>query len=83
MKEIKRFTIVKTARIIALLYFVIAVLVSIPTAIITIVSGGQLGVSVFLMPFAVTIMAYIMITIVCAVYNFLAGKIGGIEIEIE
>jgi membrane protein YdbS with pleckstrin-like domain len=82
MKQIKKFGIAKTARIIAIIYFIIALLIAVPMGVMTAVAGKFATFIVFI-PFLFAAVAYIQVAIICFVYNWLAAKVGGIEIEVE
>jgi len=82
MKQIKKFGITKTARIIAIMYFIIGLLIAVPTGIMTAVTG-KFDTFIVFIPFAFAAIAYIQVAILCSVYNWLASKVGGIEIGVE
>jgi hypothetical protein len=96
---IARFDPVRTANIIAALYAVIVLVVglvfAVPFALVALVAGqdagsgvatgGVIGVLVLLV-LAVVFYAgigWVMTALVCALYNALAGRIGGIRVEVQ
>jgi hypothetical protein len=96
---IARFDVVRTANIVAALYavivLVIGLLFAVPFALVALVAGqdagpgvatgGVVGVLVLLV-LAVVFYAgigWVMTALVCALYNALAGRIGGIRIEVQ
>ncbi len=91
MKRIKRFGILQTAKVAAVIYFLIAAIVMIPVTLISLTFGEEAfagtpfgGVAFFVfMPFAYAVFAFIFTALGCWVYNSIANWIGGIEIETE
>jgi len=91
MKRIKRFGVYQTAKVIAIIYFLIALVFMIPFGLISSILGGANfpgtpfggGLFFILMPFIYGIMGFIMTAIGCLVYNLIATWTGGIELEVE
>ena len=86
MKRIKKFGVAQTAKVVATIYGVMALIFVIPMMIF----GSFSGVTPFggsyvmlLMPLAYWVLTFIMTAIGCFVYNIIAEKTGGIEIEVE
>lgn len=89
MKRIKRIGVVQTAKVAAVIYFLIIAIVAIPFGLISIAFGGFYGIGhweaiLFLfIPFFYALVAFVFTVIGCWVYNLIAKRIGGIEVEIE
>lgn len=84
MKQIKKFGIVQTAKVAAILYLVFGAIFLVPMTLITLVASGEAA-SLFLILLlpVYAIGGFIVVAICCWIYNLVAGKFGGIEIEIE
>ena len=96
MVRIKRFNIVKTATVVALIYVVIVAIFLIPITLLVGVAGvsmnggpqvgaGVVGILIFSVVIALLYGAigWIVTAIGCAIYNVVAGWVGGIEVEVE
>lgn len=92
MKRIKRFGIVQTAKVAAIIYFCVTGIFMIPLGLISVIFGGFSGMSAWgpwegalllFLPFFYGIIAFVFTAIGCLVYNLIAQRIGGIEVEIE
>ncbi|HCS20917.1 MAG TPA: hypothetical protein DIW47_10235 [Bacteroidetes bacterium] len=91
MKRIKRFGVYQTAKVAAVIYFLIAAVFMLPFALImSTVSGDKFpgfpfGGALFfiLMPFLYGVLGFIMTAISCAIYNLVSRWTGGIEVEVE
>ena len=96
MHRIRRFGVVKTATVVAVMYVVIIAIVFVPIAILAIVfgasgsgggngTGAVVGVLVFGLVAALfyAVIGWIFTALACAVYNLAARWVGGIEVEIE
>lgn len=94
MVRIRRLGVVKTATTVAMIYVVIIAVFAIPVALLAAVAGGmstgtgRIGV-VEVLTFALIAMVlygllgWIFTAIACALYNFVAGLTGGIEVQVE
>ena len=97
MVRIRRFSVVKTATVVALMYTVIVAVVAIPFFLLFAVAGVSTnggptqavgnGFS-FLVLGVVAALVYGLIgwvatAILCLLYNFVAGLVGGIEVEVD
>jgi hypothetical protein len=100
---IRRFDVVRTATVAAVLYAVIAVVFALlfflPIAILTSLAGssggaremgalfgaGVVGVLVLAVVGALfyAVVGWVMTAIVCVLYNFVAGRVGGIRVEVQ
>ncbi|MCF6284994.1 MAG: hypothetical protein L3K26_07375 [Candidatus Hydrogenedentes bacterium] len=94
MAQIKRFGVLQTSKVVGVLYFLGAAVFCIPLGLITMVFGGFQGQQGFLggivggiglmfLPLLYGAVSFVMVAIGCAVYNLVAGFVGGIEIELE
>ena len=95
MHRIRRFGVVKTATVVAVMYVVIIAIVFVPIAILAIVFGGASGsanamggvvallVFGFVAALFYAVIGWIFTALACAVYNLAARWVGGIEVEIE
>ncbi len=90
MKTIKKFGVFQTAKVAAVIYFFLALIIIIPMFLImsmlpayeeTNVFPGN--VFLFVMPFLYGIMGFVFTAIGCVIYNFIAARMGGITIEVE
>lgn len=92
MFRIRRFSVIKTATVVAVMYMVIVAIFFIPFAILTVAfargdsaTGGIVGVLVFglLAALLYGVFGWIFTAIGCAVYNLAAGWVGGIEVQVD
>lgn len=94
MFRIRRFGVIRTSNVVAFFYIVIVAVIFVPIASIVAlavpanqsVGGlGAVGVLVFglLAAFVYGILGWIFTALACLLYNFAAGMIGGIEIQLE
>lgn len=92
-RRIKKFGVYQTAKMAALIYFFISLIFILPlSGMFTMFSSFTeeanffpfLGGAFFLiLPFIYGIMAFVTTAIGCLIYNTVAGRFGGIEVEIE
>lgn len=87
-KRIKRFSVIQTAKLLAALYFVGTAIFMIPFGLIMMAVGGQNsmpfgGLMVLILPVIYGIMGFVFVAVSCLLYNLVASKIGGVEVEIE
>lgn len=90
--RVKRFGVVRTAKVVAALYFAVTVVIGVPLGLVLLLTGLLLGqgesilsglAAMFIMPVLYGVFAFIGGIIICLVYNFVARYTGGIEIELE
>lgn len=93
MFRIRRFGVIRTANIVAAMYLVVIAVIFVP--ILALVSaigarsglggGGGVGVLIFGLVASVLYAAvgWVFTAIACALYNALAGVVGGIEFQLE
>lgn len=73
----------------ALIFALISLILSLPFALFMVFMGSAAGVPSgfgffpFLMPVFYAVMSYIMVGLGCLIYNFAAGILGGIQLEVE
>jgi hypothetical protein len=94
MVQIKRFGVLQTAKIAAVMYFLKSLIFIIPFGLLTLMMGiahgrqgiiGILfgGIFIFFMPIVYAVLGFVFVAIGCLFYNLVAKYVGGIEIEIE
>ena len=92
MYTIRRFSVMKTATVAAVMYVVIVAIFVIPFGILAVAfgrgdAGAGVGVSflVFGLFAAVLygVIGWVITAIACAVYNLAAGWVGGIEVQVD
>jgi len=90
MRRIKKFGVFQTAKVAAIIYFFISLVIILPFLFIASMLGmGDLsgmaigGVFYIILPFIYSIFAFIFTAIGCLVYNLVAGWTGGIEVELD
>ena len=89
MQRIKRFGVAQTAKIVAIIYFIMIAVLFLPFGLIAYALGLFRGIGPFegimflIAPILYGLVAFVATVIGCLVYNAIATRIGGIEIEIE
>lgn len=85
-QRVRRFGVLQTAKVIAVLYALIG-LVFVPIfLIVSMVSPDKSGLGMgfsLLMPILYGVLGFVFTAISCAIYNFVAGLVGGIELELD
>lgn len=95
MYRIRRFNVVKTATVVAVMYMVIIAVFVVPFLILFAFVGiagtsqqaqggvaALLGIAIFAILFY-GILGWVFTAIACVIYNAVAGWIGGIEVQVE
>ena len=91
MYQIRRFGVVKTSTIVALMYVIVVAIFFVPAAFLLAAFGrgdtsgsvvGVLGVGL-LAAALYGILGWVFTAIACALYNLVAGWVGGIEVQVE
>jgi hypothetical protein len=86
MAQIRRFGVGQTAKVVGALYALMG-LVFVPIVLIaSMVSPNKPGIGAgfaLALPIIYGILGFIFTAIGCAIYNFVAGLVGGIEVELE
>ena len=92
MYTIRRFSVMKTATVVAVMYVVIVAIFIVPFGILAIASGGGdsgagAGVSVLVLGLIAAVVygvfGWVFTAIACAIYNLAAGWVGGIEVQVD
>lgn len=91
MKRVKKFGILQTAKVAAIMYFIMAAIIMLPFGLISSMVGHQAfpgmpftgGIFFVLMPFFYGAFSFVAVALGCLFYNLIAGWTGGIEIEVE
>jgi hypothetical protein len=96
MVRIRRFNVVKTATVVALMYIVIVAIFAIPFLLIFGIAGVSLnggpnvgaGLAGILIAGVFVVLVYgllgwVFTAIACVIYNLVAGWVGGIEVEVD
>jgi len=84
MKQITRFSIHQSSKVLAVLSFVIVALIAIPIALFNAfyTNDWASSATMFIMPFVALIFYYIFYAIFFALYNLVAKTFGGIEFDL-
>lgn len=92
MKRIKKFGVLQTAKVAALLYTIVSAIFIIPFGFIAVIFSsvdypfsalGGGGILIFFLPLLYGFIGFITVAIGCSIYNLISDKIGGIEVEVE
>lgn len=92
MFRIRRFGVIKTSNVVALIYMVVVAIFVVPFALIVAIAGtasqvegGAIGAIVLgvVAILAYGILGWIFTAIACLIYNLVAGWVGGIEVQVE
>lgn len=92
MARIKKFGVVQTSKVVAVIYFLLSAVILIPLGLLaSVFNGGEFsewefllsGFFIFFLPFIYGTFAFIGTAIACLIYNLISGWIGGIEVELE
>jgi len=94
MFRIRRFGVVKTATVVAIMYMVIVGVFVVPFALLALLvaptqGSGSAGTGVSILLFGLVaifgygLLGWVFTAIAAAIYNLAAGWVGGIEVEIE
>jgi hypothetical protein len=94
MYSVRRFGVIKTATVVAVMYMLIVAVFVVPFLLLALVfmpsqgpsaSGGFAGILIFglLAIFGYGALGWVFTAIAAAIYNLAAGWVGGIEVQIE
>lgn len=94
MYRIRRFGVMKTATVVAIMYMVVVAVFAVPFVMIALVAGssegsagmgGAGGVLILglVAIFGYGLLGWVFTAIAAAVYNLAAGWVGGIEVQVE
>lgn len=90
-RKVKRIGVFQTSLIAAIIYFFLALIIVVPMMLIMGFAGGFSdipgfafgGVLMIFMPILYAVIGFLMTALMCWMYNVIAKRIGGIEIEVE
>ncbi|MGH9648817.1 MAG: hypothetical protein ACRD4E_18600 [Bryobacteraceae bacterium] len=85
MRQVKSIGVLQTATVMGALYFVFGVIFGVLAALVSIFTG-HFGHAIFLLivpPIGYAIAGFVLTAIMSAVYNVVAKKIGGIEVDVS
>jgi hypothetical protein len=92
MKQVVRIGIGQTAKVLAILYFIMTAIFCVILAPFVLLSssaerpipfgGAMLGFVLIAAPFLYAIVAYLGAALVSSIYNFVARRFGGVEFEL-
>ncbi len=91
MFRIRRFGVVKTATVVAVIYMLIIAIIFVPIVALVLAFGRDLApggavaviVGGLVVAIAYAVFGWIFTAIACAIYNLAAGWVGGIEIQLD
>jgi hypothetical protein len=96
MKKIKKFGVLQTAKVIALLYLVGSAIFLVPLSLLAMVTkspelssalqrtlGSSSAAFIISLPLLYGIFGFVFASVACLLYNFIASKIGGVAIEFD
>lgn len=92
MVKIRKFGVMQTAKVLAMLYFIITAAIYVPVGLVAILLGlmqgagdrTELGVAIMLVtPVAAGVGSFVAVALSCVIYNRLSRYTGGIAIEFE
>lgn len=86
--RIRRFGVVQTANLAAIVYLVLFAIIFVPIGLIGALVGGVIGGNVsaiffVLVPIFYAVVGWLFVALGCLLYNLCAGWIGGIEFTLE
>ncbi len=85
MHEIRSFSVMQTAKVVGTIYLIVAALIGLFFALVTLVRGhpGRALLALIGIPILYGVIAFVFTAIFCLLYNEIARRIGGIEIELS
>jgi len=92
MFRIRRFGVMKTATVVAIMYMVVVAIFVVPFALLVAIAGtgdglqGGLGGALVLGVVAIFgygLLGWVFTALACLIYNLVAGWVGGIEVQVE
>ena len=84
MAQIRRIKVVQSSKTLALVYFVFGVIAAVIMALVSLAAGGGVAQAlsmVLLFSVVYAVAAFIGFTLFAMIYNFVAARWGGIEVE--
>jgi len=85
MRQVKSFGVFQTAKILGAMYFAFGLIFGVLAALFSIFTG-RFGHAIFMLiipPIGYGVAGFIFTVVMCAVYNAVAEKVGGIEVDIS
>jgi hypothetical protein len=84
MQEIRSISVVQTAKVGGAIYLIVAAVIGICFALVTLVRGhpGRAFLALVGIPIFYAVVAFVFTAVFCLLYNEIARRIGGIEIEL-
>ncbi len=85
MKRIKRIGVIQTAKVVAILYLVSSAIFTIPLGLVAMFTGQKNtsgGIFILFFPLIYFFIGFVITAIGCSIYNIIAQKFGGIELEL-
>lgn len=88
IQQLSRFTVGQTAKVLGLLYGLMGLIVVPFFLIATMLSSDDAGPGfgvgfVLVLPILYGLLGFVFTAIGCALYNWVAGKVGGIEVSLD
>lgn len=85
MQQIKSFGVLQTAKVLGVLYLLGSAVVIIPVSLIKIITGNGGMMLLIILPLILLygIIGFVSAAVGCFLYNFIASRVGGIELDIE
>ncbi|AQQ09245.1 hypothetical protein L21SP3_01047 [Sedimentisphaera cyanobacteriorum] len=84
-KQISRVSVFQSSRVVSLLYFFFGLPPAVAGLFLVLFTENPEnripGIVFLLMPVILSVMGFVFLSIMIAIYNFLASKVGGIEFE--
>jgi hypothetical protein len=84
-KQITRLSAVQTAKVTALVYAIFSLLYTIIGVFMVLLGSGEfrwIGLAYIFIPIPIIIFGFLFTLLFCAIYNLVAGWVGGIEFEL-
>ncbi|HET6318855.1 MAG TPA: hypothetical protein VFG86_20560 [Chloroflexota bacterium] len=87
--RIRRFSVVQTANLAAIVYLVLFAIFLVPIGLIGGIAGGAVGggnysaIFLIFVPILYAIFGWIFVALACLLYNLVAGWVGGVEFTLE
>jgi hypothetical protein len=85
-QQIVNFSVHQTAKVLAVLYGLMGLIFVPIFLVVNLVSPDGEGISpglLILFPLLYAAFGYVFVAIGCAIYNFVAGRVGGIEVTLD
>jgi predicted Co/Zn/Cd cation transporter (cation efflux family) len=86
VQRVRRFSIAQTAKVIGLLYAVMGLIFLPIFVIVALAAPREAGFGIgfaLVLPILYGVMGFIVAAIGCALYNWVAGMVGGVEVELD